>query len=237
MFVPVIVGWLALRVRSAEREPTTAHDASAIVKEIVRNSQALLAYFALTNADIILARNVLDAHDAGLYASGIILAKAVLFLPQFVVVVAFPSMSTASERRQALTRSLGLVAGLGLLATVASYTLAPVAMVFVGGDAYAEIEAQLWLFAVLGTTLSLLQLLVYAVLARQGRRSIWFVWLALATLVAAGSLAGSVLGLLVTVVIVDLVLLATLLAISVQMSRKSDETASDLATKPLPPSQ
>ena len=34
-------------------------------------------------------------HQAGLYAGGLILTKAVLFLPQFVVVVAFPSMSTA----------------------------------------------------------------------------------------------------------------------------------------------
>lgn len=220
MVAPVVVGWFALRVRSSARQTTAAHDASAIVRETVRNSQALLAYFALTNADIIVARNIFDAHNAGLYASGIILAKAVLFLPQFVVVVAFPSMSTASERRQALTRSLTLVAGLGLLATIASYLLAPLAMVFVGGDAYAEIESQLWLFAVLGTTLSLLQLLIYAVLARQGRRSIWFVWLALVTLVGAGSLAGSVLELLSTVVIVDLVLLAALLAISFQMARK-----------------
>lgn len=220
MMVPVVVGWFALRTRSTTRESTAAHDASAIVREMVRNSQALLAYFALTNADIIVARNVFDQHDAGLYASGIILAKAVLFLPQFVIVVAFPSMSTARERTRALIRSLGLVATLGLLAVAASYFLAPVAMVFVGGSAYAEIESQLWLFAVLGTTLSLLQLLVYAVLARQGKRSIWFVWLALATLAGVGLLADTVAELLLTVVTVDLVLLAILLAISFQMSRK-----------------
>jgi O-antigen/teichoic acid export membrane protein len=57
------------------------------------------AFFALSNLDIIVARNVLDDHLAGLYAGGLILTKAVLFLPQFVVVVAFPTMATASERR------------------------------------------------------------------------------------------------------------------------------------------
>ena len=31
--------------------------------------------------------------EAGLYAAGLIMAKAILFLPQFVVVIAFPSMS------------------------------------------------------------------------------------------------------------------------------------------------
>ena len=63
-------------------------------RESTRNTLALLAFFALSNADIVVARNVLDSHDAGLYAGGLILTKAVLFLPQFVVVVAFPAMST-----------------------------------------------------------------------------------------------------------------------------------------------
>ena len=63
----------------------------------------LLAFFALSNVDIVIARNVLDEHDAGLYAGGLILTKAVLFLPQFVVVIAFPSMATQAERRRALT--------------------------------------------------------------------------------------------------------------------------------------
>ena len=62
------------------------------------------------NCDVIVARNILDGHDAGLYAGGLILTKAMLFLPQFVVVVAFPSMSTAHERRSALLRGLALVA-------------------------------------------------------------------------------------------------------------------------------
>ena len=38
-----------------------------------------------------------EDQPAGLYAGGLILTKALLFLPQFVVVVAFPSMSTAQN--------------------------------------------------------------------------------------------------------------------------------------------
>ena len=52
------------------------------------------------NCDVVLARTVLDEHDAGLYAAGLILTKAMLFLPRFVVVVTFPSMATAHERRR-----------------------------------------------------------------------------------------------------------------------------------------
>src|SRR3546814_19043732 len=59
-------------------------------------------------------------------------------------------------------------------------------MVFVGGKDYSEIESRLWLFAILGTALSMLQLLVYSVLARPGTRSIYPVWAALVALVAGG---------------------------------------------------
>ena len=56
---------------------------------------------AVSNIDVVVARDVLDEHDAGLYAGGLILTKAVLFLPQFVVVLAFPSMARpASARRR-----------------------------------------------------------------------------------------------------------------------------------------
>ena len=88
------------------------------------------------------------------------------------------------------------------------------ALIFVGGSEYAEIDDRLWLFAVLGTVLSLLQLLIYAVLARQGTRSVYLVWAALAVLLVVGSQASSVLGLLLVVTAVDAALFLTLLAIS-----------------------
>ena len=71
-----------------------------MLRELFHNSHALLAFFALSNADVVIARSTLDPHDAGLYAGGLILAKAVLFLPQFVVVVAFPSMSGGEDAQQ-----------------------------------------------------------------------------------------------------------------------------------------
>ena len=72
------------------------------------NGFALLAFFALSNVDVIIARNVLPAEAAGLYAAGLILIKAVLFLPQFVVVIAFPTLSGSSGRRRALSLSLAV---------------------------------------------------------------------------------------------------------------------------------
>lgn len=219
-FAPILVGWWALR---ANREPgvvSDRHSARPVIKESIHNSQALLAFFALSNVDIIVARNVLDSHDAGLYAAGIIMTKAVLFLPQFVVVLAFPAMASAGERRRALTRSLSVVGLLGFIAVVASVLLSGIAMIFVGGSGYGEIEDQLWLFAILGTALSMLQLLVYSVLARQGQKSIYLVWFALVVLVGLGMLADSLAGLLAVVVSTDVVLLVVLFALSMHLVKR-----------------
>ena len=214
LLVPALVGWLALR-RPRERGAQSAeHAGPAIVRETFHASLALLAFFVLSNADIVVARNVLDAHDAGLYAGGLILTKAALFLPQFVVVVAFPAMSTVEARRRALLRSLGLVAVLGACCALGVLLLPDVAMLFVGGREYAEVESLLWVFAVLGTLLSMLQLLVYSVLGRQGTRSAYLIWLAVVALVVGGLFTASLDGLLATVAGVDLVLFVGLLALS-----------------------
>lgn len=221
---PVLVGWLALR---RPRQPwsgrarTGEHTARALWWETVYNSQALLAFLVLSNVDIILARNILDPHDAGLYAGGLILVKAVLFLPQFVVVLAFPSMGTDEARRTALLASLALVAVIGVCVTAVTSALPQLALVFVGGAEYEAIEDSLWLFAVLGTLLSMLQLLVYSVVARQARNSILILWIGLAGLVAAGLSADSVQELVARVIAVDAGLFVVMLAVSLWRLRNN----------------
>lgn len=211
---PVAVGWIALRERGdVRRERSDAdHGGRALTRESIRNSQALLAFFALSNIDVIVARNVLSDHDSGLYAGGLILTKAVLFLPQFVVVLAFPEMAHAGGRRRALRLSLALVAVLGVFGVAAAYLLSDIALVFVGGTDYAEVEQRLWLFAILGTLLSMIQLLVYALLAQEAGRSLRVLWGALVVItVAAATVADSLVSLVLVVIAVDLVLLVALL--------------------------
>ncbi|GAB2633464.1 hypothetical protein GCM10027270_22320 [Nocardioides ginkgobilobae] len=218
MFAPALVGWLALRrpglhARDADRH-SAEHTGRLVVRETGAASLALLAFFVLSNLDIVVARNVLDDREAGLYAAGLILTKAVLFLPQFVVVVAFPAMSTPAQRRRALLRSLTLVALLGVFCTLAAWLLSGVAMVFVGGAEYADVESRLWVFAVLGTLLAMLQLLVYSVLARRGTRTTYLVWLAVVALVVLSSQAAHLGSLAAIVVAVDGALFLALLLIS-----------------------
>ncbi|WP_157559806.1 lipopolysaccharide biosynthesis protein [Nocardioides sp. Soil777] len=224
-FAPAVVGWWVLRGGRHAGDASPEHGGTAILKESLHNSHALLAFFALSNVDIIVARNVLSDHDAGLYAAGLIISKAMLFLPQFVVVVAFPAMSTVHERRRAMVRSLTLIAGLGVLGTFAAWLLAPLAMVFAGGAGFSEIQPYLWLFAILGTLLSMIQLLVYSVLARRGRWTVLAVWAALAVVVSVGLMRDTLLGLLTTVVAADAVLLVVLLGATVHVLREQATSA------------
>jgi O-antigen/teichoic acid export membrane protein len=227
---PVVAGWCFLRRPRESGVQSESHGFRNVMRESILNSQVLLAFFALSNADIVVARNVLDEHDAGLYAGGLILTKAVLFLPQFVVVIAFPSMSTSTERRRALTMSLSLVAVLGAVTTAGAALLPDLSLIFVGGENYDEIASHLWIFAILGTVLSMLQLLVYSVLARQGQRSAYLVWAAFVAVVTLGLAADSLRGLLTVVIVVDALLLAALLTISLYVTRPSAMTPEPVTT-------
>ncbi|GAA1930697.1 lipopolysaccharide biosynthesis protein [Nocardioides hwasunensis] len=239
-FAPYLYGTLVLRNERATGETHERHGFLPIIKEALINSQALFAYFALTNTDMLVGRTVLDSHDSGLYAAGLIVARAVMFLPQFVVVVAFPSMATEHGRGKALAQSVGAVTALGVVCTAATAALPQLALIFAGGGEYDEVADLLWLFALLGTTMAVLQLLVYSVLARQGTLSIALVWVALVVMVGiASSMVSTVAGLLTVVLTVEVVLLAVLLAISVVMLRRAPSARAAVEAQPPsgPPAQ
>ena len=183
-----------------------------MLRELTHNSHALLAFFALSNADVVIARVMLDDHQSGLYAGGLILAKAVLFLPQFVVVIAFPSMSASGARFAMTVKALGMVLAIGLVATAGAWMLADLAVIFIGGAAYAELNPIIWAFAAVGTLLAMVQLLVYNVVARQDKVAVLVLWSGLVALFLLATTVGSVTYLLTAVVVVQSIVLAALLA-------------------------
>ena len=78
---------------------------------------------------------------------------------------------------------------------------------------------QLWTFALLGTVLAVLQLLVYTVLSYETRGSSALLWIALVAMLAVGSTAETSAGLVTRVIAVDAVLLVALLATSGRRGR------------------
>ncbi len=160
-------------VRSAGIGPETWHA-----------SHALLALFVLTNMDVLLARFFLTADQAGLYAVGVLIAKVAFFLPQFVIVIAFPTMSRQQDRRSVFYAA-GVTAALGLVVTLVVRFAGSLVVAAVGGSAYSELTSEAWLFAAEGALFAVAQVLLYAQVARGNRHAVIFLWLAAAAFLAA----------------------------------------------------
>jgi O-antigen/teichoic acid export membrane protein len=230
---PVLVGSVALRRRSratedpegASGEDQEVGHSRRVIRELAHNSHALLAFFALSNVDVVVARVMLDDHQAGLYAAGLILAKAVLFLPQFVVVIAFPSMSEAGARAGATLKALAGVLAIGVAATLLAWLFQGLAVEFVGGREYRDLAPVIWAFAALGTIWAMMQLLVYNVVARQNKSAVAVVWAGLAALLALSPAVGSVSFLLTAVVTVEGAVLVLLLVLGLRRPGTGMDTA------------
>lgn len=177
--VPVLIASFLLR------GPTTwsREQVGQVVRETLHGTHTLLAFFAIANTDILLARAFLDGRDSGIYAAGVIIAKAGLFLPQFVIVVVFPSLATAPDDTRRLKRAIVAIGGIAACATVGAWLLPDLVVTIVGGDEYAAIGPIAWLFAITGSAYAILQLVVYAAIAQQERRAAPAIWIGLGVLV------------------------------------------------------
>jgi O-antigen/teichoic acid export membrane protein len=121
--------------------------------------------------------------------------------------------------------SLGLVLAIGVFTVVCTALLASIAVVFIGGSEYSDLQGQLWGFALLGTLLAMIQLMIYDVVARQHQRMVFVVWAALATLLCVAPFVDSLRTLLTTVLCVDAALFAVLLLASLRDARTPQPTA------------
>ncbi|BCK59156.1 polysaccharide biosynthesis protein [Nocardia wallacei] len=126
------------------------------VLPVLRAAQVQAALMALSSADLIVARIVLDDADAGRYAFGAIATKIAFWLPQAVGVVLYPRMAQPQHSARAVRDALGVLSAIGVVAVIGAAVCAPLAPLFAGQD-YAPIENWLWLFALDGALLALLQ--------------------------------------------------------------------------------
>lgn len=175
-FLPVLAGvrLLAMHV-SADGHVSRR----GLIRESILGTHALLAFFVLSNMDAIIARNQFDVHESGLYASGLVLAKAALFFPQFISIVVFPDLARATSHHARL-RAVTLVAGFGFMAVAATALLPKVALILVGGDKYSDMTSRLWLFSLAGSALAIVHLLVFDALARHAHGVVVMLWFAVA---------------------------------------------------------
>ena len=172
-------------------------------------AHALVVLFTLTNIDVLLARVFLSEADSGEYSVGVLLAKIAFFLPNAIIIVLFPKM-TSGDNRRAVFIATGLTALMGLGITLFSLLFGSLVVRVLGGAQYIDLGlgSSAWRFALEGSAFALVQVLLYARLAAQDRRAVVLVWAGLIALLVLVSVwfHDSVEQIVTTVVVVSLVL-------------------------------
>jgi O-antigen/teichoic acid export membrane protein len=123
------------------------------------------AFWLLAEVDVVLARHYLPAHTAGLYSAAGVLARALLFLPAAVSMVALPRFAETEGHGDAAGRwvrlSLGAVAGLMVLALPLMILLRDQVVTLAFGNAYRGADDLTPLVATAMALLAIANLLVY----------------------------------------------------------------------------
>ncbi len=176
--IGAVLCWLL--VRGQYRGGTARH--STMLREIPAATYAMLALFALTNLDIVLGRVFLTPDQAGQYGVGIIIAKVVTWLPQFVAVMAYARMVDARRGRTTLV-GLTVVTAIGLLCTVAIWMGPGLVVAVIAGPEYADMAGLLPLFSLIGACGALLQFVVFGLVAIRDRSLIPVIWIGCAALI------------------------------------------------------
>ena len=212
----VVVARITARGRLTRRDEAAAAGSGfrQHVRLLVAAASATAAILVLTNLDVVLARHYLPAEESGQYGVGALFAKAAFWAPHFLAVLVFPMLVARAERRRSFLVTTGLTLAIGAVVVLGALLFAGPLLEATVGPAYsrgADLAPQ---FAVLGVLAALLQLLLFAGLARRTRRAEAFVWSGIAAQVVlvAGWFHGSAEEVLITSIAVCTVLVAVIVA-------------------------
>nr|WP_271211903.1 polysaccharide biosynthesis protein [Rhodococcus wratislaviensis] len=173
-------GLVALCARLFADSGITGESGTRIgVAAVLKASQVQLALIALSSMDLVIARIVLSNDDAGLYALGAVATKAAFWLPQAVGVVLYPRMANPAHSAQAIRSALAVLVGLGAVLVAGVAVAAPLVPLLVG-DAYQPVQSLLWLFALHGACLAVLQGALLSAIAGERTHLAVIAWIGLA---------------------------------------------------------
>jgi O-antigen/teichoic acid export membrane protein len=148
------------------------------VSEVLHAVQALLALVLLVNLDLVLARHSLPAQQAGEYAVGSAVTKGAYWLPYAVAIVALPKLADDTARRRVVPMAMAVCAAIDAVLVLICAVFGRTVVSLVGGSAYATSGLPVWPFALVGSLLSLAQILMYSRIAGADRLSTLLTWLA-----------------------------------------------------------
>lgn len=166
-----VAALVALRLSRVSRHPPVDVD-RAVAPELVAATLSLGALLLLSNLDLLLARHLLPSGGSGHYAAGNIVAKVAFWLPQAVPLTALPQLSRAANRERALREAAALTVVIAAISVAVTAAAGPTLTRLTFGDGYAGIGHLAWLFAVQGSVLAGVQLLIVDDIANRRRTTV-----------------------------------------------------------------
>ena len=88
------------------------------LREVGHALHAHGAFWFLSTLDVLLARHVLSSHLAAVYATGSVVTRGAIWLPQSVATLVFPRLTDSARHKQMLRRAVVIVAGVGAVVTL-----------------------------------------------------------------------------------------------------------------------
>ena len=174
----IVAAGAAVIVGRGGTEPGPDAPRAPGIASVLHASQVQLALIAMTSLDLLLARMVLDADAAGLYALGAVATKVAFWLPQAVGVVLYPQMANPARSGAAVRSALTVIVGIGAVVVAGAGLCAPLVPLLVG-DAYAPVQSLLWVFALQGACLAVLQAGLLSAIASERTHLAGVAWLGL----------------------------------------------------------
>lgn len=139
------------------------------LRDVLSASSVQFVMIVAVSVDLLLSRSVLSAGDAGVYALGAVATKAAFWLPQAIGVVVYPRLADPVHSGHALRRAAAVLAGIGAAVTVLAVACGPLVPLVISDD-YRPVAAWMWLFALTGSMLAILQVMLLAAIARNRAR-------------------------------------------------------------------
>lgn len=167
LFVPL--AGLRARLRGRRSESPSLSRAG-LTTSLLPSVIGLLAITALTTADVLVAKVVLDDHDAGIYGGASLIGRVIFYLPAVILTVLLPKVSARTTRGETsgdiLAASVAVTLVASTLVTLV-YALAPELVVRVAfGSEYDDATGLLGLFGIAMTGYAVLNVLLVYHLAR-----------------------------------------------------------------------
>ncbi len=147
----------------------TSDRARVSLSDVLAASGVQFVMIVAVSVDLLLSRAVLSSSDAGVYALGAVATKAAFWLPQAIGVVVYPRLADPIRSSDALRRALVVLAGIGVCVIGAAALAGPIVPTIISDD-YRSVSTLMWLFALTGALLAILQLMLLAAIARNRAR-------------------------------------------------------------------